>query len=139
MGQTNEITGSCLCGAVQYTVNGTMRRVVYCHCSQCRKMHGHFMAATAIDFEHFKYTADSGLAWYQSSDIADRGFCKVCGSSLFYRPTHGKYIAIATGTLDAPTGLTSRLHIHVADASDYYEITDGLPQFSHDLDDPWED
>ena len=78
------------------------------------------------------FIGDSGLDWYHSSDTADRGFCKHCGSSLFWRPAHGEYLAVMAGALDAPTGLSSREHIYVDDASDYYEINDGLPQFGQD-------
>ena len=39
-------TGSCLCGEVAYEVTGPLRPVVNCHCLQCRKTTGHFMAAT---------------------------------------------------------------------------------------------
>ena len=137
--QTTKKTGSCMCGAVRYEVDGPLRKVVYCHCEQCRKTSGHYVAATAVDTEHLHVADDSGLAWYQSSDFARRGFCKVCGSGLFWEPAHRKYMAVWAGTLDAPTGLTSREHIHVDDASDYYELTDGLPQYPQDHADLWED
>jgi len=137
--QMNKATGSCLCGAVSYEISGTMRKVVYCHCAQCRKTSGHFVAATAVDNDQLEFAEDSGLTWYKSSDIADRGFCNRCGSSLFWRPGHEKYTAVMAGGLDAPTQLTSREHIHVADASDYYDIADGLPQFPHDHEGLWEE
>ena len=137
--QTTRKTGGCLCGAVRYEVDGPLRKVVYCHCEQCRKTSGHYVAATAVDVDKLTFTEDSGLRWYRSSDIAERGFCQHCGSSLFWRPDHGKYVALMAGALDAPTGLTSREHIHVDDASDYYELTDGLPQYPQDHADLWED
>lgn len=139
MTQTANASGGCLCGAVRYEITGTMRKVVYCHCEQCRKTSGHFVAATAVQSEDLRFSEDAGLEWYESSDIADRGFCKRCGSSLFWRPTHGEYVAVMAGALDAPTGLTSREHIYTADASDYYDITDGLPQFEQDHPGLWED
>lgn len=132
-------TGGCLCGAVTYEIRGSLRQVVYCHCSQCRKTSGHFVAATAIPHEQLTLTEQSGLAWYRSSDIARRGFCRECGSSLFWEPAHRKYLAVMAGTLDTPTGLGSQEHIHTGDAGDYYEICDGLPQFEQDHDDLWED
>ena len=39
-------TGSCLCGSVRFRISGHLRGVVYCHCWQCRKQTGHFVAAT---------------------------------------------------------------------------------------------
>lgn len=126
--QTTDYSGSCLCGGVAYKVAGELSPVDYCHCSQCRKTSGHFVAATSCSPRHLTLTADSSLCWYESSASAHRGFCKVCGSSMFWRPKHGRHISIMAGTLDAPTGLNAVEHIFVADASDYYTIADGLPQ-----------
>jgi hypothetical protein len=39
--------GSCLCGAVRFRTHGALRGVIYCHCSQCRKQTGYFVAATS--------------------------------------------------------------------------------------------
>jgi len=139
MAQTTEATGGCLCGAVRYEITGTMRRVVYCHCSQCRKTSGHYVAATAVALDDLNIVADSGLTWYASSEIADRGFCHCCGSSLFWRPAHGRYMAVMAGAIDAPTGLTSKEHIYVADAADYYAICDGLPQFDGNHAELWQE
>ncbi|HXZ60670.1 MAG TPA: GFA family protein [Steroidobacteraceae bacterium] len=121
-------TGGCLCGAVRYTVAGPLRPVVLCHCTQCRRSTGHFMAATAARHGDFRCSAAPELRWYESSDAARRGFCSHCGSTLFWQ-AHGRdYISIAAGTLDGATGLSSACHIHVADKGDYYSIGDGVPQ-----------
>ena len=121
-------TGSCLCGSVKYEVDGPLRPVIYCHCKQCRKTSGHFVAATACEHKQLKLLADQGLKWFRSSPEAKRGFCSDCGASVFWRPEHGKYVCIMAGTVDLPTGLKCEEHIFVADASDYYAIEDGLPQ-----------
>ncbi len=131
--------GACECGAVQYDVTGPLRKVVYCHCSQCRKTSGHYVAATACDTSHLHINKDEGLRWHRSSSFAQRGFCRVCGSSMFYRRDDAGYTAIMAGTLEVPTGLVSREHIHVDDASDYYALSDGLPQFAQFHDELWED
>ena len=123
---TNEIhRGSCLCGAVRYEVGGPLREVIGCHCTQCRKQTGHYMAATAAKLAHFRLLADSGLAWYEASPTAKRGFCRVCGSTLFWQGHGRDYIAIAAGSVDGPTGLKVAGHIFCADKGDYYEIADG--------------
>ena len=126
--RTADYTGSCLCGGVAYEVTGELSQVDYCHCTQCRKTSGHFVAAASCRPEALRLVADSSLTWYPSSASADRGFCKVCGSSVFWKPKHGGHVSVMAGTLDAPTGLRAVEHIFVADASDYYSIADGLPQ-----------
>jgi len=121
-------TGGCLCGAVRYQVTGPLRPVVLCHCSQCRRNTGHFMAATAAQHRDFRLRQEAELRWYLSSESARRGFCGRCGSTLFWQGAERDYISIAAGTLDGATGLTSACHIFVADKGDYYSIDDGLPQ-----------
>ena len=124
--------GSCLCGGVSYAVNGPLRPVEFCHCTQCRKTSGHFVAATACDSRDLEITTGATLAWYRSSTTAERGFCRACGSSLFWRPARSAQTSIMAGTLDGTTGLEAVGHIFAADAGDYYEIDDGLPQHAGD-------
>jgi hypothetical protein len=123
-------TGGCLCGAVRYEVRGALRDVIECHCAMCRKAHGHVAAYSATAKASLALTEARGLRWYASSAIARRGFCAECGSSLFWEPADKDYVAIAAGTLDAPTGLKTTLQIHTASAGDYYLIDPRIPQKS---------
>jgi len=100
MQQQNTKTGSCLCGEVTYEVTGPLRNVVACHCIQCRKTTGHFMAASKASHEDFKLTNEVGLKWYRASDIASRGFCKTCGATLFWQHDDETAISFSAGTLD---------------------------------------
>jgi hypothetical protein len=117
--------GSCLCGAVRYEVSGPLRAVIGCHCTQCRKQTGHYMAATAAKHGDFRITKEDGLRWFRSSERAERAFCQICGSTLFWQGTGKDYISIAAGTLDGETGLAIAGHIFCADKGDYYEIMGG--------------
>ncbi len=117
--------GSCLCGAVRYEVKGPLRNVIACHCTQCRKQTGHFLAATAAKLEHFRLHKDDGLAWYAASAEAKRGFCATCGSTLFWQGNGRDYVAIAAGSLDGDSGLRIEGHIFCASKGDYYQIDDG--------------
>jgi hypothetical protein len=73
-----------MCGAVQYEIHGPIRDVIACHCEQCRRVSGHFVAATAAHPEHLSITKDEGLAWYEGTEFIRRGFCRRCGSTLFF-------------------------------------------------------
>ncbi len=116
--------GSCLCGACSYEVRGPLRNVIACHCSQCRKQTGHFMAATSASLTDFRLTGDSSIRWYRASPGAQRGFCAICGSTLFWQADGATSIAIAAGTIDGATGLQIEGHIYCADRGDYYSIPD---------------
>ena len=121
-------SGRCLCGAVRYEVTGTLRDVVECHCEMCRRTHGHIGAYTATPKDGLRITESRGLKWYQSSQNARRGFCGECGGTLFFEPLTKNYMAIAAGTLDAPTGLKTVVQIHVNSAGDYYRIDESIRQ-----------
>jgi len=124
----SQVTGGCLCGAVRYAISAPMRGVLCCHCSQCRRTHGHFAAYTGVPRAGFALTESRGLKWYRSSDQARRGFCNQCGASLFWDGEGRDYMAVAAGSLDDATGLETLRHIYVADKGAYYQIDDGLEQ-----------
>ena len=120
--------GSCLCGAITFDVSGKMRDVAWCHCSQCLHWHGHFGGYTASTWPNIALKGAEKLAWYKSSDQARRGFCRDCGSSLFWEPAHGRHVSISAGAFDLPTGLVTARHIFVEDKGDYYRVSDGVAQ-----------
>ena len=122
--------GSCLCGAVRFTVDGDLPGPDACHCVQCRKHSGHVFASTDVPKSSLTLDGEDQLAWYQSSERVRRGFCRVCGSSLFWDPVQSEKIAVAMGAFDEPTGTRLHMHIFVAEKGDYYDIADGLPQHS---------
>lgn len=122
--------GSCLCGAVAFDITGDLRPVIFCHCGQCRKTSGHFWAATQVPKNQLTMSNAAGLTWFRSSDHARRGFCRECGSSLFWEMDGQGATSIAAGALDSPSQLTAGKHIFMADKGDYYTIADGLPQIA---------
>jgi hypothetical protein len=122
------IDGSCLCGAVAFELTPPLSEVISCHCTQCRKTSGHYWASTGVPLVQFRLTKDDGLAWFQSSDTAKRGFCKFCGSSLFWQPNMGARIAVSAGALNGDTGIREAKHIFVDDKGGYYDIDNNLPK-----------
>lgn len=135
MNKANEIhKGGCLCGGVRYVVRGKLRDVVNCHCEMCQKQHGGFGPHSKALKKNISVTNSATLAWYQTSDVARRGFCKNCGSGLFWEPFDLDATGIIAGTLDDPSQLKTMGHIFVDEKSGFYEITDELPQFGESSD-----
>lgn len=126
--------GGCLCGSVRYELRGPLRDVLLCHCVECRRWHGHVGAYTSIARSDVVLVCERGLQWFDSpcSDAgARRGFCRACGSSLFWEAADGGMVSVAAGTLDDPAGLRTGGHWYVSQAGDYYELPDdGLPRWS---------
>lgn len=121
------ITGRCECGKVQFEIDEIRNTITACHCKQCRRTSGHFWASTQVsDFKKVQFIEEAGLTWFASSNFATRGFCKFCGSSLFYRLNDEEGGAIAAGCLDEPTNTKLDKHIFVKDKGDYYDIEEDL-------------
>ncbi len=127
-------TGACLCGAVRFRTRGALRGVIYCHCRQCRRQTGHFVAATNVADERIVIEGGEAIAWYAASDEAKRGFCGRCGSLLFWKHRDLDTVSVMAGAFDTPTGLVAECHIFVSDKGDYYTIDDGLPQHARSTD-----
>ena len=120
--------GSCLCGAITFTVQGDLPPGSACHCTKCRKHTGHYEAGVDVPRSRVAIEGAEHVTWYFSSEKVRRGFCAICGSSLFFDPLHLDRIGLALGAFDTPTHTKLAMHIFVADKGDYYEIADGLPQ-----------
>lgn len=120
--------GSCLCGAVRFEVAGDLPPPDACHCVQCRKQSGHFFASTDVPRAAVTVDGADKVTWFASSERVRRGFCSVCGSTLFWDPIRRDFIGVAMGAFDAPTATRLKMHIFVAEKGDYYELADGLPQ-----------
>ena len=121
-------SGSCLCGAVRFEVAGALKAPDACHCTQCRRQSGHYWASTDVPRDALTIDGEEKVSWYRSSEKVRRGFCRVCGSVLFWDPIGRDRIAIAMGAFDSPTGTELEKHIFTAAKGDYYDIADGLPQ-----------
>lgn len=120
--------GSCLCGAVRITVHCDLPQPTACHCTACRKQTGHYEASVDLPRTAVDTSGEEHVRWYRSSEKVRRGFCAICGSTLFWDPVHHDWTAVAMGAFDGETGTRLSMHIFVSEKGDYYEIRDGLPQ-----------
>ena len=120
---------SGLCEGVKIKVKGKLRHVINCHCSQCMKTHGNYAAYTACLEDDVIFNNKKTLKWYKSSNIAKRGFCSVCGASMFYKQLKNRNISIAAGMFHNPTKLKTHSNIFTKDKLDYYKLDSRTPKF----------
>lgn len=125
------LNASCLCGNVRFVVNEKPSEPTACHCVQCRKQTGHFLASANVKKSSIQFLTSETLAWFQSSEKVKRGFCSKCGSTLFWEPIFRDWTSVALGAIEGETGLCLERHIFVAEKGDYYTLADGLPQNAH--------
>jgi hypothetical protein len=116
-------------GAVEVT--GGLKPPDACHCTQCRKWSGHIYVGTDVPRRACTIYGEDNVTWYQSSEKVRRGFCSICGCSLFFDPldrTRHDWIGVSMGTFDEPTDTHIAIHVFVAEKGDYHEVNDNVPQ-----------
>ena len=94
-------SGSCLCAAISFTVEGALRNVLHCHCVNCQKSSGNYVAATSCELANLTVADPTSLLRWYDLGYAQYGFCATCGSRLFWQGTeHPDQISIQVGCLD---------------------------------------
>jgi hypothetical protein len=134
--EKNLITGRCLCGAVQFEIDGRLGPAIYCHCSQCRRASGSAFAANAsvrARYLHFRSGRDA-IREYEATPGKFRAFCSRCGSPVYSRlASDPETFRIRLGTLDGDPGRRPLSHFWVGSKAVWHTITDELPQFAGDV------
>ena len=96
------LTGGCQCGAIRFALTAAPVKISICHCRMCQKASGAPFASFAdIEKRDFSWTRGKPAA-FKSSTIAERDFCRDCGTPLSFRRIDGERIEIMTGTFDRP-------------------------------------
>ncbi|MCC5809654.1 MAG: GFA family protein [Ectothiorhodospiraceae bacterium] len=92
-------TGSCLCGSVRVVARPKSHSIGACHCDMCRKWGGGPLFAAECE-GNVSFEGADLISTFSSSEWAERGFCRKCGTHLFYRLTQEGHYAIPVGLLD---------------------------------------
>jgi len=96
------LTGGCQCGAIRFALTAAPVKISICHCRMCQKASGAPFASFAdIEKRDFSWTRGKPAA-FKSSTIAERDFCRDCGTPLSFRRIDGERIEIMTGAFDRP-------------------------------------
>jgi hypothetical protein len=99
--RTPELTGGCQCGAVRYALYSVPTASI-CHCRMCQKAFGNYFAPLAgVPLADLRWTkGEPGV--FKSSELVERGFCRDCGTPLFFRYVVRDRISVSIGSLDEP-------------------------------------
>jgi hypothetical protein len=125
---THVFHGGCLCGATRYEARGEPINIRVCHCRLCQKVIG--AAFNARVLMPLDAVAISGaVARVSSSDDLVRGFCQVCGASLYSERAGAGVIGLTFGSLDEPDAFAPTEHIWVSSKQAWLLLDDGLPQY----------
>lgn len=124
--------GSCLCGEVKFTITGKISHIVYCHCSQCRKVQGSAYATNGIvhESDFTVIQGETSLTEYKTVTGQSKFFCRHCGSPIMStNKAKPGDIRVRLGTIESEITERPECHIFVASKANWDEITDELPQY----------
>ena len=111
--------GSCLCGAVILSTNSMSDRLGACHCNMCRKWGGGPLLVVNCESD-VSFFGEENIEVYQSSELAERGFCNQCGNHLFYRFKQNNQYFIPVGLFDNCEGLVFDHQVFIDEKPEYY-------------------
>lgn len=120
MTEHHEISGQCLCGAVKITATVTNPIVRACHCDMCRRHTSSMFMSLPTDPE--SQTIEGPAKSFQSSEWAERGFCEVCGSTLWYGTLHDGAKNLSAGLFDNAAGAPLKLEFFVDQCPQGYAL-----------------
>jgi hypothetical protein len=128
------IQGSCLCGDVAFEIEGTPERLMYCHCSRCRRArsaaHGSNMFFKPQQIRWLrgeplvKYYKDPNARFFSTA------FCEKCGSGAPRVNREHNVAYVPAGALDTDPGIKPLARIFVGSKASWVDITDSVPQFA---------
>ena len=125
------ITGSCLCGSIEYEVEPIPGKIFNCHCTQCRKSHGAAFATQA-------FAQGSTLSYVKGEELISeydghggvRAFCSRCGSRLMnYAPDKNLYLSVALSCVDSEYEGKPIAHANVDFKAVWHSPSKDIPSF----------
>lgn len=126
--ETKTMTGGCLCGAVTFTAKCAGLEHGICHCGQCRKWSGG--PSMGVHVESVSFDNEAAVTAYDSSDWAQRGFCKTCGTHLYYRFKADNSFVIWVGAFDEKDSFKLSREIYIDSKPDGYNFAGDHPRMT---------
>jgi hypothetical protein len=123
-------SGSCLCGAVRFEVEGDFEHFYLCHCEYCRKDTGSAHAANL-------FSSAATLRWLSGEENVRQfnlpstrhwnAFCVTCGSTLPHLQMNGALLKVPAGSLDSGVLMRPDAHIFVSSKASWDEALEKIP------------
>jgi hypothetical protein len=125
----SSMNGGCLCGAVRVVAELDNTDHSACHCAMCRRWSGGApffgTRARSVTFE-----GNENISRYESSSWAERGFCKTCGTSLFYFLKPRQAYMMSVGSFDDSSSFRLGREIFVDQKPEGYTFAGEHPKLT---------
>ncbi|MGB1799614.1 MAG: GFA family protein [Gammaproteobacteria bacterium] len=131
MPETIEGNGQCACGAVTFVAKTLNPIVGACHCKMCRQWGGGPFMEVECGTEVF-FTGEEHISIFNSSDWAERGFCKKCGSHLFYRFKEANLHMMPVGLFEDDSQFVFKKQVFIEEKPSYYHFANKTEDMTGD-------
>ena len=121
MSSAKQLHGRCLCGAVEISAEAPNTQVGACHCAMCRRWGGGPLLAIDCGSTPVFKGQDS-IAYFKSSDWAQRGFCRQCGSHLFYLLNDNQQYIVPVGLFEGDPDYQFDHQIFIDEKPGFYDF-----------------
>ena len=128
---TTSYSGSCLCGAVRFDIDGEFERFFLCHCEHCRKDTGSAHAANL-------FSSSAKLTWASGEEQItqftlpgtrhSRSFCRICGSAVPTMQMNGMLLVVPAGSLNSEVRIKPDAHIFVSSRASWDNALESVPK-----------
>jgi len=128
----SSLSGSCLCGAVRYSMTGEELRFLHCHCTRCRKASGTGHASNLFVKGTLNWEAGENLVKSFKLPEAERftnTFCSICGGRVPLFIENMGMVFIPAGSLDVEPGIKPQARIFSNSRAAWSCEETGLPNF----------
>jgi len=123
------LKGHCECKSVTFEAPRA-DSIETCHCDMCRRITGGGSYFGMSCHDGITITSCKTLSWYDSSAWAQRGFCSICGTALFYNLKGSEFYSVSVGTLDTPPELPLGKEYFIDRKPNYYALEGDRPRFT---------
>ncbi len=126
------LTGSCLCGGINYTATGKTLHFFHCHCKRCRKASGTGHASNLF--------LQGSLTWKSGEDLIEsyklpeaerftNTFCRTCGSRMPRYIEKISMVFIPAGSLDDEPDMGPEARVFTGSRTAWSCDSATLPEF----------
>lgn len=131
MKELSPIEGHCLCKGVKISISQAPESFAVCHCESCRR----WVGGAGMNFnagQHLSFSGESLVGRHSSSEWAERGFCKNCGTNLFFRLKKTDHYFLSVGLFGSDISPKFALQEFIDEKPDYYAFANETRSFTRD-------
>ena len=131
-----QVQGHCVCGGVRIVIKEYGNFVYTCHCENCRRMNsGPVLSVDPGPKENVEFTDGEDLITIYHDEEVERGFCSVCGTTLFWHDPAENHDCMNAELFDEIIERASfELELFYDRKPDYYAFAGERRKLDHNFD-----